>query len=370
MTQFDACVIAFTELSTDARTLNLARTLARNGKSVCIIALGTKDEVELYSKEEITFFPIAKSTLKKAWRRILNFQFLARPFDIVAKNYFAEDLYSLNIAIRLAKRHKGKVIYDSREIFSALGPLYKNPLKQKILSFIEKHLARKVNKFVVSGKLDGDYLKKHFRTEAPFHLVMNLPPFKASVKSNLLREKFKIAGDKIIIIYQGMLLPGRGLMPLLNALPFIEQAVMCLFGEGDYKQILESEAKKLNVQDRVIFCGKVNYDDLHYYTCAADIGWVFIEPISFSYNLALPNKLFEYCMANIPSIVSDLPAMRNVVGNYGIGKIISPLAGPQELAEAIKEVYGNKEMYIRNCESASKTLCYEAQENVILSIID
>ena len=45
--QFDACLIAFVDINTDARTLNIARTLVKNNKSVCIIALGETEDIEI-----------------------------------------------------------------------------------------------------------------------------------------------------------------------------------------------------------------------------------------------------------------------------------------------------------------------------------
>jgi len=73
-----------------------------------------------------------------------------------------------------------------------------------------------------------------------------------------------------------------------------------LLGDGGYEKTLLNEAKLLKVDKRVIFCGKVDYDLLHEYTCSADAGLCFIQPVSISYQYALPNKLFEYIMAGIP----------------------------------------------------------------------
>ena len=370
---FDVCFISISKIITDARTLNIARTLVKNGFSVCVIAFGEQSDSDKLSKEKIVLFPIEFKSFSRALKLIRHFYKEAfNYFDIAAANYFiAEDLYSLRVASKLKKLFKGKLIYDSREIYSALGPLSSKPIKQKIISAFEKHYIKNVDKFIVTGEHDEEYLKKYFKTDKPFTVIMNLPPCRDRVQSDLLREKYSIGESKKIIIYQGELLPGRGIIPVINSLQYFEEGVFCILGQGPYKQEIISEAKRCNVDDRVILCGSVPYDELHEWTSSADVGLSFIEPVSFSYQLALPNKLFEYCMARIPSLVSDLPAMKKIIDEYKIGISLSPNSTPQQIADALIEVC-KKEKYesiVNNCDSAAFTLNFEAQQEKIISMV-
>ena len=162
---------------------------------------------------------------------------------------------------------------------------------------------------------------------------------------------------------------GRGLLPTIRSLQYNINVVLCILGSGDFKEVLVKEAKALNVEDRVIFCGNIPYDELHEWTCSADIGISLIEPISFSYELALPNKLFEYCMARIPSIASDLPAIRKVVDAYPIARIIPPDSSPETIAETVKEMSNesNRKAFVDTCEKAAKVFSYDSQEEKIIS---
>src|SRR3989339_47741 len=233
---FDVCFISINEINEDARTLNMARTLVKNAYSVCIIAFGNQVDSDYLSKENIILFPVEKKNYKKALRRIRDFYRGSKKyFDIAtAKYYIAEDLYSLRVAVKLKKLFGGKLIYDSREIYSALGPLSDKPFRQRILTAYEKHYIKKVDKFIVTGSLDEEYLRSHFKTDKPFTIIMNLPPYRDVVKSNLLREE------------------------IIN------------------------QALKYKVNDRVILCGAVPYDELHEWTSSSDVGLSFIEPVSFS----------------------------------------------------------------------------------------
>ncbi|MBI5324963.1 MAG: glycosyltransferase [Ignavibacteriae bacterium] len=368
---FDACFISISEISTDARTLNMARTFVSNGLSVCVIAFGSQSDSDKLLKEKIILFPIEIKSFPRALKLIRHFYKESfNYFDIAAANYFiAEDLYSLRIASKLKKFFGGKLIYDSREIYSALGPLSSKPIKQKIISAFEKHYVKNVDKFIVTGTLDEEYLKKHFNTDKPFSIIMNLPPYKDAVKSNLIREKYSIPGDKKILIYQGELLPGRGIIPVIKSLQYFEEGVLCILGQGPYKDEIIKESINNNVNDKVILCGSIPYDELHEWTCSADVGLSYIEPVSFSYQLALPNKLFEYCMARIPTLVSDLPAMKKIIDEYHIGIAIPPESPPKQIADTLKQLCNNKDLFVNNCDSAAHKLNYEALKEIILSLV-
>jgi hypothetical protein len=370
---FDACLITMNELKTDARTLNIARTLVKNGYSICVIAAGSIDDINLFEKENIKFFPVKNYESMRAWRKILNFWSDTKVYfdKAKAKIFIAEDLYSLNPAVKLKRKFKGKLVYDSREIYSALGPLSKHPLKQKIITLFEKRNLKYIDRFIATGSIDKEFLKEYFKTGKPFSIVMNLPPYKVQVQSSKLRDKYSIPHDKKIIIYQGELLPGRGLIPIIKSLQYFENAVFCILGKGSFKQEIIKIAEKFKVNDRVILCGSVPYDELHEWTSSADIGVAFIEPISVSYQHAFPNKMFEYCMARIPSLVSDLPAMKQIIEKYSIGAAIQPKSSPEFIAENLKELclLGETENFKSVCDKAAHELCFEAQESQVLSLM-
>jgi glycogen synthase len=43
-----------------------------------------------------------------------------------------------------------------------------------------------------------------------------------------------------------------------------------------------------------------------------------------SYELTLPNKLFEYAAAGVPVLASDLPVLAAVVRGNGLGEVVAP----------------------------------------------
>jgi glycosyltransferase involved in cell wall biosynthesis len=371
---FDACFICFAELLSEARTLNFARTLIKYGKRVCIIALGNENEVIDFQREGINFFNINTSKFKRAWKRWLLFRFYANKYlrKISVGTIWAEDLFSLPIAKKIKIKSGGKLIYDSREIYSQIVSDKKRAYSQKFLTNLEKSLLPWIDEIIVTGQLDEVYLKEYFKINIPFHVIMNLPPKKPAIKSNILREKFSIPPECPVIVYQGMIMQGRGLLPVIKSLEYFEEAYICLIGDGGYEQSLLNEAKALKVDNRVILCGKVDYDLLNEYTCSADVGLCFIEPVSISYQYALPNKLFEYIMAGIPVLASDLPQIKKIIDDFHIGISIPANSSPQEIAEKLKELtsFGVKEKYKKALEIASDQFCWENQEKMIIEMVE
>mgnify|MGYP002140259413 FL=1 len=75
-------------------------------------------------------------------------------------------------------------------------------------------------------------------------------------------------------------------------------------------------------------------------------------------------------MAGIPSLVSDLPAMRHVTDRYPIGKVVSPDSTPEELAAAIRELFSADflDRFHSVQASAARTYCWENQESTVLDI--
>jgi glycosyltransferase involved in cell wall biosynthesis len=49
-----------------------------------------------------------------------------------------------------------------------------------------------------------------------------------------------------------------------------------------------------------------------------------IQPVCLSYRMSLPNKLFEYVVAGIPVLASELPVIGRFVMEHGVGLVASP----------------------------------------------
>ena len=63
----------------------------------------------------------------------------------------------------------------------------------------------------------------------------------------------------------------------------------------------------------------------------AAMGLCLIQPICRSYELTLPNKLYEYAAAGVPVLASDLPVIASTVREWDAGEVVPP-ADPAAIA--------------------------------------
>lgn len=370
--RFDHCFIALGPVENDSRTLNIIRTLLKKGQKICFIGLGTEQTRHVLSDYDITVIPVfqyAKSRFLTLW-----WDFHRAVFELSSKihaqSYWAMDLYVLPLATFFSKRNKAELLYDSREVYTALGTIHDEPFKQKVISLIEKYFIRKVNRVFTSGDLDSDYLRELYHIKRP-EVLLNVPPYRTAEKSDKLRDYFNIERERCVILYQGLIGKGRGIIKIVETLPYLPDAVFCIIGAGEaYTNKIWSKCDEIAVRDRVFIRDWVPYDELITWTCSADIGVAFIEPVSLSYQFALPNKLFEYAMAGIPSLVSDLPAMRPILKKYKIGQLVDPTSKPERLAAGIQSLFNMKSysVFEQECIKAKKEYNWENQESKILKL--
>lgn len=374
---FDICFICFNEPLVDARTINIAKLTARKGKNVALIAFGTEDEKRNYKSFGINFFPIEKSKHQKVSVRWSKFKLDTNKLkgDISAKFYYACDLYSLPVAsdMKKAMRFVGaqsKLFYDSREIYSQLGPLSGHSLKQALISKIEKTFISNVDKIITSGKADTEYLLGYFKTSAPYIEILNLPPFQIPQKTDLLRKKANLPENTLILIYQGMILKGRGLKPAIDAIAKIEDVHLFIVGGGEYYQELAQYVIDKGLNKKITFTGRVPYSRLLDITASADAGLCLFEPISLSYEFALPNKLFEYIMAGIPTIATDLPQIRNIINTDKVGVLVPKDLKINDIITAIEKIRNldNRKKMIEQALLVSKNYSYESQTEKIMKM--
>ena len=147
---------------------------------------------------------------------------------------------------------------------------------------------------------------------------MNCPPKFYKSKKDIFRAKFNLLETQKIFLYQGSLNPGRGVEVLLEAFSSFEsdELVLIFMGYGSLvSTICERQSKN------IFYHSAVPSNTLLEHTASADFGIAFVEDSCLSYRYCLPNKLFEYLMADLPVITSNLPEMRRVVEDYGVGVV-------------------------------------------------
>jgi len=372
-TTTDICLLFLQEIVTDARTLNIARSLRKAGWRVAIVGWKRNTAVEALSEEGLTLLWIEPPQTRMLWQW-LHFLTVALGKAPAAKIYWAEDLYTLPLALWLRYRRGAQaVVYDARELYFALSSLAHRPVIQKCWQWLEQRSLPYVDGLLVSGERDLQAMEQQYQSLPPRTLVLrNLPPYRVNGRTDRLQQHFQLPPDVPIVVYQGALLPGRGIEKIIAALPLLPNWCFAIIGAGPEENTLRRYAEQYRVADRCLFLGSVPYGELLEWTASADVGVALIEPRSYSYELALPNKLFEYCQARIPVLATRLPAMQEMIDTYNLGLTIEPSASPEQIAHHLQVLYRWKRdpQWLEHCAVVARQLCWEQQEAALLRWVD
>lgn len=351
----------------DSRITNLTNSLEQDGYKVNVISFDwyTENFSEITGK-----ISVYKLNKKNSLLFYINFALITLKHLILsdAQMFFAEDVYTLPFVATIAKLKRGILIYNSREFYAFLGGLTNKKLLQKTIAAIERFFIKKTNLVLTTGDMDSEFLEKFYNINRTC-VIRNIPLKKSCEIKHDFRTELNIPENKTLLLYQGVLLKGRGLKLLIKSLTKLPDCVLIILGEGVLRVELEKLASELNVKNQVVFYGAIEQKELNKYTAGADIGFSLIENISVSYYYALPNKLFEYINANIPIISSNLPQMKKIIEQYDVGKIIDienidEKEKIERVVTCVMQLISSKESldkYKENCKKASLELNWEEE---------
>jgi glycosyltransferase involved in cell wall biosynthesis len=217
----------------------------------------------------------------------------------------------------------------------------------------------------VSDSIANEYARL-YKIQKP-HLVLNCPAYREQKKKNIVRDSFPIRDDQSIFLYQGSLGMGRGIEILLEAFSNLEsdKNVLVFMGYGSLEKQIQERAEQYKT---IFFYPAVSPDVLLNYTSSGDYGVSFIEDTCLSYRYCLPNKMFEYLMAGLPVLTSNLYEMKRIVEKEGIGLVAkdNTVEGfKQAVIESLQQDYLTIQ---HNVFEARKNYCWEEQDKALMEI--
>lgn len=157
--------------------------------------------------------------------------------------------------------------------------------------------------------------------------------FSPGIKGDAIRERHKL-GDRPVALFVGRLTHHKGVDDFVRAARFTPADIVHLVvGDGPHRAHLERLARDLGVQEKVLFAGKVDYQDLPRYYAAATMG---VLP-STSRLEAFGIAALEAMATGKPVVLSRMPGMQEVIENEGTGLLAEPM-DPQDLAAKIARI--------------------------------
>lgn len=296
---------------------------------------------QVYRKINKLSYLLCKKALsiqgKLAIKLLINYRFYKAAYKQNAGAYQAHDLNTL-IPVFLVSRLRGtRLVYDAHEISTDRAG-WKN---KRYWAFVEKRLMRKADAAITTNDIRADYFVEHYDIPKPL-VIRNMPEYQVVKKSKLIHQVLNLEEGEKIILYQGGIQRERGLENIVKAAPYIERGKVVFIGNGHLKPTLEKMAHDLGVKDKVHFMNAVPMEELLNYTASADIGLQVLQNTCFNHYSADSNKLYEYLMAGIPVICSNLPDMKKIIEEEDAGTIVNE-ESPIDIAKAINELLSNEQ---------------------------
>ncbi|MFC4891885.1 glycosyltransferase [Pseudofrancisella aestuarii] len=365
--------IVLNNFKNDSRVLKENISLKNAGYDVKVVALHEEPLKEFDSIQNIPIHRIKLRTRKWSKHKLVQIiKYLEFIYKVVKKykssdTVHCNDLNALPVGVIIKKffNKNLKLVYDAHE-YEINDIPNQSKVSIKLKYILEKSLIKYVDKVItVSESIANEYVKL-YNIGKPA-LVLNAPPYKEINKKNLFRKNLGIKDNQTIFLYQGGLSKGRGVEILLDTFISIENenAVIVFMGYGSLENLIKESSDKYR---NIYFHEAVAPEILLDYTSSADFGLLFYENNCLNHYLCSPNKMFEYIMAEIPVIISNLYEMRRLVESNKIGTVAkeNTLNG---LKKAITEAEGlDKEKLKSNIKKVKAIFNWEEQEKNLLEV--
>ena len=380
MTTPKICMIVSNSVHRDPRPRKEATICVKHGFDVVVVGLFD----ERYDHEAIQLLPFRVSLLRNPFRKRIPYLGIAgnifrnvayRVFNLIgllrrccaerADIYHSNDYDTLLVGWLAAKFTRAKVVYDTHEICSE-NHCIANKLQKSILIFFESFLIRRVNKVVSVSHSAAEFIANLYSIPTP-EVITNCAWSLDQSQSATNSAKFEI-------LNHGQFYNGRGYDLLIESARFLKLycgrigIVLRGFGpsEDEYRQLILSEGADELVQ----IVPPVAVDQLSTAATSSHIGVAITDCSCLNFRHSISNKIFEYLVAGLPVLMSDIPEHRYYNDKYMFGIVLHDLS-PSTIANAIIELYEDKVLYSRlksNVLEARKVLCWEVEGEKWISL--
>jgi glycosyltransferase involved in cell wall biosynthesis len=365
--------ITLTDFSHETRILKQTRSIIRYGiaQKVYIASLhsGNLRKKEYFESNIILnrFKLLSRSMPKLICLQVFKYieLIIVLLMKYRGKNIRIINIHSLSllpIGVILKHIFKSQLVYDTHELETET--IFLSGFRKRVSKCIERKLICFCDIIFVVSESISNWYAIHYEIEKPW-VVLNTPNYEDICSNESLRYDLDISSDKIVFLYQGGLFPGRGIEALLSVFKSIGNinAVIVFMGYGPLKSIIEKNSEE---HENIFFQNAVHPDEVLKYTASADFGLSIIENRCLSYYYCMPNKIFEYTMAGVPIIVSNLPEMTSFVDKNQVGVVIKN-ESPDSIIEGINRILQrDRNQLSLNARKSSKRYCWEVEEKKMI----
>jgi len=350
------------------RIQNQIKLVQDLGLNAVVYSLGESDKV--YDDSRFSFetqrirISISKGPLRYLLFNLL--AFLKLMFNPCSVLHF-RSIWVIPAVLFYRLFHKCILIYDANEFFAG-HKLFDESRRRKWfwLSF-EKLLIPYLDVLLtVSEPLAGFY-RKRYPSLKKIEVIRNLPSI--SVTKNLHLGDQKRSSDIVRLGFHGFFLPGRALYQIIEAISHLNDLPIetTFIGDGILKSDMVRKIEEYHLENRIQILPFVNNDELIPLISKSDIGLSIIEPDCINRTYALPNKFFEFIMARVPVLASNIPTLQTYIEKYQVGRTVDPY-NIEDISRTLREMVTNNKQRLSwrdNCATAALDLSWETESKLL-----
>lgn len=357
----------------ESRILKVTRSLANSGlfDRIVVIArwtegMGEREELDTCRSvwriraRSWGWGPLAKLTRTLSW----SWGVLQAARSSGATCVSAHSLVVLPTCVILKWSLGAQLVYEPHELETEANGV--RGMRKAIAKVLERTLIRFCDGVTTVNEPIAVWYRTHYRHPL-VRSVRNVPVRRtgSAPRSGRLRAACGIPAEHLVFLYLGILEAGRGIELLVDAFGDVraDRHLVCV-GFGSLTRL---------VQERGVGRTTIHYhpavppQQVVEFAAEADVGLALIENTSLSYYLSLPNKVFECLGAGVPVLVSDFPAMREVVDTYQCGWATEP--DTERVRTLVNDLTPAAiQRARRGAERAADALSWENEEDVLLQV--
>lgn len=311
------------------------------------------------SKRPISRFVVSKKFQKKALLKLYEL----RP-DVI----YADGLDSLLIIDKYKKNNKCTVFFDVadlRETFIEPPKTIFNKVVVSLIRRIENMKFHNVDFLVITSQKFYDV---HYKELIPSERVIMIP--NAPDEEIFIEYKRKEEGT-FKVGFIGGIRYLKQMKMLVDAAEVVGCHVLFAGAGGtsdDYKQISDYCKDKSFVE----FTGKYNYNkDIARLYASVDCIYAVYDADNANVRIALPNKLYESTLCELPIIVAKNTYLAEMVKEWGVGVSVKH-DDVDELINVLSQLMNDKELVDRlvsNCRNVKRRGMCKNNSSVLLDLI-
>ena len=273
----------------------------------------------------------------------------SRSFDAV----HAHDFTALPVGAALAQERAVPLIYDAHEFWPGRPRVSRPaPWRQWLDQRQEARLGAQAHAVLTVGPGLAELLRDVYGWPN-VQVVRNSFPMPTDERPQL--------GPPTGAVYAGRIAAYRELETVIAAADLLPALDVTLVGPADAAYLARLQKGRVRVLPSVAL------DDAVDMMRTAGLALVTHSDRWINHRLALPNKLFLAVRAGVPVVATDVPELRRVVSEHGLGTLYRP-GDAGSLAAAITDVIEGHAGYTQQVLAARPALSWEADAPTLLGV--